>query len=273
MLKSPAGFAVVCLVLACLFGPADARGQRETTSELLDMYIRNRALALAKENVSRSGGRIPLLPISIVPGKSDSLLTWLVSLKEPEFVPPPDEEQLVVESWILVERLRRSSYEDLFASTAWAFVGSNSRDGLDTLQTRELRARMEAVFGPPTVTLAEMDSVESLPNDQIIEFEYWFVLNDSIPLMAIDVNGPWDRGLVTATDEKYRDQLRNLKDSFLWQLLESGERKPFADYYFNRQQRTWYISGFDGAMFFDKRIARPELRLGRPSMVPWIRND
>ncbi|MEQ9103628.1 MAG: hypothetical protein RIE53_02910 [Rhodothermales bacterium] len=253
--------------------PVSVSAQRESTSELLSIYVRNRTLALARLEAMRTDGRVGLFPVMPVPSASDSLLRYLESLKEP--LPEPDVTPATIEitHWKWVERLRRPTYEDAFRATPWAFVGSNSRDGLDTLQTREIRARMETVFGPPTFTLAETDAFDELTNDEIIQFEYWFMLNDSIPVMVMDPNGPWDRGLVVAAHEDYREQLRDLKDAFLWQLLGDADRTPFADYYFNVQQRTWYITGYDGALFFDRRIARPDLELGRPSIIPFLRDE
>jgi hypothetical protein len=263
-----------CALLCLLFlWPTSAFAQRESTSELLSLYVRNRTLALARLDAARSSNRLGLLPVMPIPSASDSLLRYLVSLKEP---PPPIEPEapiIQVERWQLVERLRRPVYEDAFRAVPWAFVGSNSRDGLDTLRTRDVRARMETVFGPPTVTLAETREFDQLTTDEIIQFEYWFMLNDSIPIVVMDPNGPWDRGLVVAAHEDYREQLRELRDAFLWQLLREAERTPFADYYFNVQQRAWYITGYDGAMFFDRRIARPDLELGRPSIIPFLRDE
>lgn len=264
------GCTLFCVLL---LWPVSAFAQRESTSELLSLYVRNRTLALARLEFRRSDGRVGLLPVLPVPSASDSLLRYLESLKTPPPAPDIQPATIVVTRWNLVERLRRPIYEDVFRSTPWAFLGSNSRDGLDTLQTREIRARMETAFGPPTFTLAETAAFDELTNDEIIQFEYWIMLNDSIPIMVMDPNGPWDRGVVVAAHEDYREQLRNLKDAFLWQLLGSANRTPFADYYFNVQQRTWYITGYDGAMFFDRRIARPDLELGRPSITPFLRDE
>lgn len=261
------------LLCVLVLFPSPAAAQRESTSELLSLYVRNRTLALARLEASRSDGRVGLLPVTPVPSASDSLLRFLETLKEPVVEPQTEAATVSIDAWRLVERLRRPLFEDEFRATRWAFVGSNARDGLDTLQTREIRARLETVFGPPTVTLAESDSLEELASDEIIQFEYWFILNDSIPIMVLDPNGPWDRGLVVAAQEDYREQLRDLKEAFLWQLLREADRTPFADYYFNVQQRSWYITGFDGAMFFDRRIARPDLELGRPSITPFLREE
>ena len=260
-------------LLLVIMAPGVSVAQRETTSELLEMYVRNRAITLATDEIRRTGGRLEPIPPVHLPSASDSLWMWLMSLKPPEIVPDLYPDQIIIESVQLVEHLRRPVFDALFDTTRWAFVGSNARAGLDTLRTRDLRARMEAVFGPPTRTLVELDSVETLEREEVIEFEYWFIVNDSIPVMVLDVNGPWDRGVVVAASENTRNRLRDLKDALLGQLLDEPRRKPFVDYYFNVPQRAWYVTGYDGAMFFDQRIGRPDLTLGRPTILPYLRND
>ncbi len=152
----------------------------------------------------------------------------------------------------------------------WAFLGNTSLFDVDTLMTRDIRARLEHHFGPPTVTLAEETVLPDSTDQDVIEFEYWFVLNDSLPVVLIDINGPWDRGVVMSIPSSYRDILLEIKKAFLGQLIDSTERMPFADYYFNSEQLQWYVTLFDGASFYDVRIEAPQLELGRPRMGAYI---
>ena len=101
--------------------------------------------------------------------------------------------------------------------------------------------------------------------EDVVEFEYWFLANGNIPVTILDVNGPWDRGIVLAAEMKYRSKLDLIKKTLFEQLTKQPNRKQFIDYYYNFDQRAWYLTGFDGVRFFDQRIKRPDLTMGRPS--------
>jgi len=163
-----------------------------------------------------------------------------------------------------VRKLERPAFVERFGSVPWAFYQGRTFSVLDTTRTPELRSRLEAHFGPPTRTLAEVDSVESRRREEVIEFEYWLVVNDSIEVAVLDVNGFLDRGLVFASDSRYRDRMADLRAAVLGRLEDPVRRAAFADYYYHIDSRSWFVSGFDGASFFTRRIVRPDLTRGRP---------
>jgi hypothetical protein len=183
----------------------------------------------------------------------------------------PDE-RFEVHSWQNVDVEQQARFMALFNDSEWAFIGASTRQRVDTTRTNDLRARMQAIFGDPTRTLVEAGPVELLSRDEIIEFEYWFVLNDSIPVIVMDTNGPWDRGVVLASSIEQRDVLDELKAQFLGQLLDGNLRSPFADFYYNPELSEWYVTGYDGAYFFDKRIEPPEPGSGRPEIRTFVTN-
>jgi len=125
---------------------------------------------------------------------------------------------------------------------------------------------LQAHFGDPTRTLAEVDLVQQRPRDEYIQFEYWLVLNDSIPFRIMDVNGPFERGIVVASAPRYRDQLRAIRQALLERLITEPRRAPFVDYYYQRETDTWYLTGFDGGAFFLEPIRRPLMIPGRPQL-------
>ncbi len=244
-------------LLLCLATTASGQG-------LIDRYLDARLRVKAEQVQRRFGLRArPLPPVWI-----DSDTPW-IGARHPrpdtttaETTPPP----IRITSWRLYKKLERRAFEIRFEQTQWAFLGSNTLTPLDTTRTPELRARLEAHFGPPTRTLAELEDLASLPREAFIEFEYWFVLNDSIPLVLVDVNGPFERGLVVASDHRYRDVLFDLRETFLGEMMRSGRYGPFVDYYYHYDTKTWFRTGFDGVAFFLERISRPELFLGRPRL-------
>ncbi|PIQ63588.1 MAG: hypothetical protein COV99_01660 [Bacteroidetes bacterium CG12_big_fil_rev_8_21_14_0_65_60_17] len=264
---------VVLLILVCISIPVyDATAQRQSTSELLSLYLKERAFELAARDVMRRGGRVRPMPLARLRPRNDRIGQWMKVLY-PESEPRIDTTSFIVESLQPIKRIRRPVHEALFTRTAWAFAGSQSRSPLDTLQTRDIRSRMQAHFGSPSRLVIDMDSVEALPAAEVIQFEYWFVVNDSIPVMVVDVNGPWDRGIIVAAPAALRSEIRSLKRALLDPVLRSSKRDPWADYYYNAVQRIWYITGYDGAMFFDKRIGRPDAGLGPPSILPFLENQ
>jgi len=262
-------YLIPCLFLAAsMFSVYQANAQDVRSSELLDYYMKSRSLRLSNRISRAAQYRLTYRAPEGIPSKNDSLRAWIDEIQYEELKAslPPVLETFSVQSWDVISRLRAASFRDQFARTQWAFTGSNSRAPLDTMKTADLRARFESEFGPPTMTLAEIGYPDSLAKEQIIEFEYWFVLNDSINVIVMDVNGPWDRGMVLAADRGFRSELKVIKNTFLEQLVLDSERKPFTDYYFNYDQQAWYLTGYDGASFFDERIVRPDLELGRPAI-------
>lgn len=172
----------------------------------------------------------------------------------------------VLESWRVVRRFEQRWFQRRFGQEGWAYLGSNSWTPLDTLRTSELRARLQAHFGDPTRTLAEVDLVQQRPRDEYIQFEYWLVLNDSIPFRIMDVNGPFERGLVVASAPRYRDQLWEIRQALLGRLIADPRQAPFVDYYYQRETDTWYLTGFDGQRFFLEPVRRLHWIPGRPRL-------
>jgi hypothetical protein len=98
--------------------------------------------------------------------------------------------------------------------------------------------------------------------DEPIQFEYWFVVNDSIPVRVSDVNGPVERGVIVSTDRAHREQLPALRAA-LFGPLRRAERAPYVDYYYEEETRRWYRVGYDGTRFFRERISRFDITPGR----------
>ncbi len=203
---------------------------------------------------------------------TDSLREW-VDRVFPPVVPiiEPEEPPLAISRWELVPKLGREWFRNKFKGVQWAYVGSNSLNIVDTTFTRELRARLQAEFGSPTQTIADLDHANTIRPTEYIQFEYWFVLNDSIPLLVMDVNGPFERGLVVASANPYQDKLPLVKEALLERIRQSDARAPYADYYYLPEQRMWFLTGYDGDKHYLERIPRPDLKLGRP-LLDRVRN-
>jgi hypothetical protein len=227
-----------------------------------------RTQEIARESFNKTGYRVLSRPVVPFLTKTDSLREWVRSMdSDLTYAENSAAPRFKLDSWHKVDLEQEIRFMSLFEDTEWAFIGSTTRQRVDTTRTRDLRARMQAVFGSPTRTLVELGPIDSLSQDQVIEFEYWFVLNDSIPVIVLDTNGPWDRGLVVASSALNRLQLDEIKAVFLGQLVQTDLRSSFADYYYNPSQEQWYVTGYDGASFFDVRIGTPDLKRGRPVLA------
>ncbi len=247
--------------------PVCAALQPAQAQTLIDLYLTERLRVQALELQRRGALHMQPRPPALLPSAADTIRAWLLARRPPPPAPPGEPAPpFTVEQWRLMRKLERHWFEKTFRETKWAFLGSNTFSPLDTLRTPELRARLEAHFGPPTKTVVELDSLEHRAREEFVEFEYWFVVNDTIPLVLMDVNGPFERGLVTATDHRFRNILFDLRETFLRDLIAEETRSPYVDYYYQYDTQTWYLTGFDGGAFFLRRIARPALFRGRPRL-------
>lgn len=232
---------------------------------LIDMYRSARFQTQAERILSNGGARAVPRSVERVPYVSDSVRARVGRLlRAPDPAPEPPAPLLEVSEWRLIPKLGRSWYEKNFGAEGWSFLGNGSMTRLDTTFTREIRARLESEFGSPTQTIADLENFEDRPIGDYIQFEYWFVLNDTIAMRVIDVNGPLERGVVVATEQKYRKLLPELRDKLEARLTGRGKRSPYVDYYYLPDQRMWFVTGFDGRRYFMNRISKPNLRLGRP---------
>jgi len=177
-----------------------------------------------------------------------------------------------------VRDLERSWFRDRYRAVEWSFLGTGLQlTFADTVRTRDLRARLQARFGEPTRTLAEIYSNEWVrapdsTREDPIQFEYWFVVNDSIPVRVSDVSGPGERGGIVSTDRQYREDLAALRTA-LFRPLRREERAPYVDYYYEPESRRWYRVGYDGRSFFRERISRFDIVPGRRPEVETMRRD
>lgn len=266
----------ICVLVVCLFvgdiGVPLAQAQerpdgRRDSLDLISRYRMARYRLLTQKIVAQMPMRT--LPPESLPTPVDSLFAPSDSVKRSVAAAEREEDaSFPVEDVRRIRRLERSWFREQYGDTEWSFLGSGSRmTVLDTTRTRELRARLQAHFGNPTFTPAEVDLDEwarrpDSTRDNLGQFAYWFVVNDSIPVRVTDVNGPGERGLIVSTDRRYRDRLRALRSALL-QPLRREKRAPYVDYYHEDTTRRWYRVGFDGTSFFREQISRLDIVRGR----------
>ncbi len=170
----------------------------------------------------------------------------------------------VVSSWQLVLVNDRSEWISRYQHTQWAYLGGNFFTFLDTMSTPVIRAHLQAYMGSPTHTATETHQGAPIIGDGRGQFEYWIVVNDSIPVIVMDVLGPFDRGIIIATDHQYRSLMFVLRQSLLAKAIRQTIPQPYVDYYYNQVIKQWYLTGFDGNEYFIRLIDPPNFELGRP---------
>lgn len=262
---------LVCgaLLVGSLAGPTLAGAQTPDDAEepgLIERYQRARHRALARRHLQQEG-RLPVHPPVQLATPTDSLRP-APSTQAESTEPEPS---FPLHDVRPVRRLERDWFQEKFADTEWSFLGETSHHAfLDTARTPDLRARLQTAFGDPTQTL--VDTPLETPPDTQAQFEYWFVVNDSIPVQVTDVSGPRDRGLIMAVERSYRSQLQALRDTLL-APLRHAERTPYADYHYDEQRERWYRAGYDGQSFFLKQIPRTNVIPGQRAFLDTTRTS
>ena len=254
-------FVILAAVIA-LSGWSSVASSAQAQS-LVEMY----RAARFKEQADRvlRGFRARAISPEHLDYPTDSLREWIDLVFPPEQLQEePAEPALSVRKWETVPKLGREWFRSKFKEAMWAYVGSNTLSIIDTTFTRELRARLAAEFGSPTQTIADLDHSKQVRQAEYIQFEYWFVLNDTIPVIVMDVNGPFERGVVVASAQSYQKVLTDIKEALVERLVQSDAKAAYADYYYLPEQRMWFLTAYDGEKYFIDRISRPDLKLGRP---------
>jgi len=177
---------------------------------------------------------------------------------------PPVLDEIV---WHKVPSKEQGAFLDRFREALWTNEGMRY-SALDTTATPELRARLNHRFGAPTRT-AVARGVEGFEGSPDVQFEYWFVVNDSIPFVALDVDGPFGKGLVLAGDLDDAAVLGQLKRDLTEQLVARPDRMPYVDYYRHRERGQWVRTGYDGERFYVVEIDRPRWARRRAESGRW----
>src|SRR5690554_5810934 len=93
----------------------------------------------------------------------------------------------------VVSNSERQQFQSRFGNIAWTGQGLYNPTTIDRLPTVELRARLQAVFGDPTQTISDLIKENFRPG-KAVQFEYWFIVDGEIPMMILDLDGPFENG-------------------------------------------------------------------------------
>jgi hypothetical protein len=156
-----------------------------------------------------------------------------------------------------VEYSQREVFQERFEDISWTGQGLYNPTTIDRIPTIELRSRLQAVFGDPTQTIGDLVGADFRPG-KAIQFEYWFIIDGEMPLMLLDLDGPFENGLVYVGASRYIDLMPQVKRT-LNRLLMSEEAEPqeYTDYFYSPERNQWYLVQFKDGEFMQEMINRP----------------
>ena len=151
-------------------------------------------------------------------------------------------------------------FEANFKDIKWTGQGFNYNE-LDRVPAIELRARLESVFGSPTKTIEDIVQDGKLRAGKAIQFEYWFVVDGEIPMMILDLDGPFADGLVYVGASRFIDLMPAVKRTLTRQLLEA-EPKAYVDYFYSPEREQWYEVRYQDGEYTKIEVDKPsQIRL------------
>ncbi|HKL18245.1 MAG TPA: hypothetical protein VJ905_04730 [Halalkalibaculum sp.] len=136
--------------------------------------------------------------------------------------------------------------------------GLYDKQGIDSMETSKIRARLQAAFGEPTKTLEDLINGPKFRPGEAIQFEYWFTVDDSIPFMILDVDGPFGEGLVYGGASKYIDLMPQIKRTFSRKLMEIDNPAPFQDYFYSPEREQWFKVTYKNGEYNTRKIDSPD---------------
>lgn len=156
-----------------------------------------------------------------------------------------------------VDRSERSNFLDAVENIVLTSRGMEDETTIDNIPTVEIRARLQKVFGDPTQKLDDLVGKDDFRPGNFIQFEYWFMVNDSLPLMILDVDGPKASGLVYGGASRYVDLMPQVKREFSRLLMQVTELGDFRDIYYDIDEDVWLEVAHQGGKFATRKIDQP----------------
>jgi hypothetical protein len=272
--RAPAGprwRAAALLAAALVLLAPEAPAQDPVIEALRDQRQRVRTA----EVLAELGGRAVLFGPASVPTELDERRRLAASMPTlplpPLFLPPlatrperaaeaPEEAgpvELAEIRWHRVPPDDARAYMLRFSEALWTAAGRFARTPVDTMATPEVRARLHTAFGPPTRTPVARGRPELQGGSAYVQFEYWFAVNDSIPFVVMDRDGPFGQGLTIVGDEQHAEVLPQIIEDFARLLMLHDRLMPYVDYYHSTERGAWFRTGYDGTRYYTIETERP----------------
>ena len=170
--------------------------------------------------------------------------------------------------WQKVRPEAQGLFLEQYGESFWVSAPTGGRAAVDTTNTAALRGRLQAAFGDPTRN-GDAQKRHGYGGSEHVQFEYWFAVNDTIPVLVLDLDGPFGRGLMIAADESQAPLLPALKRDLAQRLARETSPDPWLDYYHSYERGEWYRTGFNGTEHYVTRV-RPPRWSGRGGGDRWV---
>ena len=158
---------------------------------------------------------------------------------------------------VKVEYSERQNFEERFEDIKWTGQGLYNNSTIDRIPTIELRSRLQAAFGDPTQTIKDLINNNFRPG-KAIQFEYWFIIDGEMPLMVLDLDGPFANGLVYVGASRYIDLMPQVKRTLNRMLMgEEGVPAEYSDYFYSPEREQWFLVKFEDGEYSQDPISRP----------------
>ncbi|MDZ7694657.1 MAG: hypothetical protein U5K69_26650 [Balneolaceae bacterium] len=153
---------------------------------------------------------------------------------------------------------QRQEFQEQFSDIKWTGQGLYQDTQIDNKKTDEIRARLQAVYGDPTQTLEDLIDQKNFRPGKAIQFEYWFTVDDSIPMMVLDIDGPFGQGLVYGGASRYIDLMPQIKRTLSQKLMAVDDMAPYQDYFYSPEREQWFNVRYKDGELMTEKIDSPQ---------------
>jgi len=159
---------------------------------------------------------------------------------------------------VKIEKADRAEFQKRFNDIKWTGQGLYNPTTIDRIPTIELRARLQAAFGEPTQDIGDLINNSNFRPGKAVQFEYWFVVDDQMPMMILDLDGPFENGLVYVGASRFVDLYPQVKRTLTKLLMDGNdEMAEYSDYFFSPERDQWYSVEYKDGEFTREAINRP----------------
>ena len=236
---------------------------------VVDVLMSQRRQARAAEALAEIGPRTPPRPLSLGGAGDPHLAAYAVARDRRQAAADRvlRRHEARADSAILAARLATLRWEKVrpadqgpfleqYREAFWTSAPTGGRAPIDTTSTAVLRGKLQAAFGDPTRN-GDAQKRYGYGGSDRVQFEYWFAVNDTIPVIVLDLDGPFGRGLMIAADETQAALLPALKADLAARLARERTADPWLDYYHSFERGAWYRTGYNGAERYTVEVRPP----------------
>jgi hypothetical protein len=150
----------------------------------------------------------------------------------------------------------RADFQSRFSDIKWTGQGFRFNE-LDRMPAIEIRAVLQSAYGDPTQTVEDIIAKDGYLRDgKSIQFEYWFIIDGQIPMMVLDLEGPFDNGLVYVGASRYVDLMPQVKRTLTKELREASP-KEYVDYFYSPERGQWFKVSYEAGEYKKEEVKKP----------------